>query len=341
MVNFLKMGLKAFLESVDDPARDESFIAKALEALGKNQITVVQDLVGLEFTMLTEASGAVASFIVRAIKKVNPKEDGAPAAANAPGPAISVDTLAQALRKDEKPLVHIDMKDKLSRRTLGDLDQCVLPDGALVDDLGSQLKRLRNKGVKEPFVAVDLTKWLPAWCHKGGEVPSEDDQSENPHLRAIAKAMGTPAKPVRRLSILEWSIAFDQHALAASACLMWQYPAAITYKQLILEIAINAPGKGRRSHLATIYDELARKEFARLAYSGTAFDVNQASRVVDQHIMSMAEAKYDNLQTERQSKKSHSWGHSSYQTHGSSYGKRSWGNWNNSEGKRQKRNDVR
>ena len=110
--------------------------------------------------------------------------------------------LIQALSKQE-PKVHIDLVDKLSRRSLAGLPSCCLPDGDLVDDLATQASKLRKKGIKDPFINVDLAKYLPVWCRTGGELPSDDETEDNAQLRAIAKAMGAPAKPKHKFTILE------------------------------------------------------------------------------------------------------------------------------------------
>ena len=243
--------------------------------------------------------------------------------------------MLQALGKKDADRVHIDILDKLSRRTLGDLEATSLPDGALVDDLATQIRKLRNKSIANPFPFVDLAKWLPHWCNAGAELPSDDEQADNEQLKAIAKAMGAPSKATRHLTVLEWTIAFEQFAWAAVATQMWTVPSAFAYKRIVLELAINAPAKGRKPFVATIYDRLARKEYARLAYAGAGFDVNVSARQLDEALLRTAEAEHDRIIQDRQHKKrdagNHSWSSASW------HGKRNWGSHQHSWGNDHKR----
>ena len=47
------------------------------------------------------------------------------------------------------------------------LPESALPKTSLVDALATEMKRLKDKGIEEPFVHVDITKWLPVWCDDG------------------------------------------------------------------------------------------------------------------------------------------------------------------------------
>ena len=117
-----------FLASVDAPAvtREAPFLEKIGAILAANEVHVVEDLVGLDFNHLKEVpAGGSSAFIVRAIRK-----------ANAPPPAA---TTAPAAASEQKP--HVDIVDKLSRRTLTGLGSDLLPNGEVVDDLALQLRK--------------------------------------------------------------------------------------------------------------------------------------------------------------------------------------------------------
>ena len=67
------------------------------------------------------------------------------------------------------------------------------PDSKLTDELAAEVKRLKDKGIRKPFVNVDLAKWVPDWCNDGAELAedpsSSEDEAASKTLRTIAKAL--------------------------------------------------------------------------------------------------------------------------------------------------------
>ena len=79
--------------------------------------------------------------------------------------------LVSALKKDSKK-VHINLSEKLAAISLKDFPQICLPNGDLVDNIASKAASLVDKGVKKPFICVELKEFLPYWAHD-----KRDDES--------------------------------------------------------------------------------------------------------------------------------------------------------------------
>ena len=304
--SFLRVPLSAmkkFLATVDATPRDEGYLDRVVAALAANEVHIVEDLVGLDFGVLKEIpSGGVGAFIVRALRKANSLTASQPSqSAGPPVAAEALQSLLASVKTEPKP--HVNLLDKLSRHHLGDLNASCLPDGEVVDDLEAEIRKLRKKGIAKPFVYVELAKFLPHWCLPNGEAPSEEED-DNVHLKAIAKAMGAPQKAKRPLGFIDWSIAFDRYMLAAAATDQWSFPAALAYKNVVLEVGMGASAKGRKPWLGVIYDEVARKDWSRKAYAGIEFDIDAASRVINEEFLLRAEKKFDQKVQERQATRS-------------------------------------
>ena len=114
--------------------------------------------------------------------------------------------------------------------------------------------------------------------------------------------------------MLQWLAAFDKYALAAQACNVWQYSSAMCYKDIVLQISLEASAEGRRHYLAIIYDGLARKEWSDRAYQGdTSFDINVASAELQPHLLRRAKNDYDQGNSKGKGKgKGNSWNNSDW-----------------------------
>ncbi len=150
--------------------------------------------------------------------------------------------------------VRVDVNTELRKLGLGDLSEELAPPGPLVDELASELSKLRGKGVQKPFVKVDLRKWLPFWGKAAGAegeshfvnrrvalissmlrlLPGESDKEDeelSKEMKELAKAMGAnTSKAKRELTPFQWSLAFDYFALGAAAVNMLSYKAALAHK---------------------------------------------------------------------------------------------------------------
>ena len=192
-------------------------------------------------------------------------------------------SLAQALKVQDET-VYVSMADKLAGINLAGLHQECLPDGQLVNSVATEAARLVKKGVKVPFVAVDLFKCQPHWSnvHTG-----QDD--------------GDKGRASKRMPILQWQMAFDRGALASAVCNQWSYASAIAHKNNCLKIAVRAEltSPPRRHWLAVIYDRLARREWQELAFHNSVdFKVNEVSLREDPCILKSAEAEFDRIMAE-------------------------------------------
>lgn len=68
--------------------------------------------------------------------------------------------------------------------------------------------------------------------------------------------------------MVKWVACYHAFALAASACGVWSYTAAMAHFRVCLQIAVSAGLDGRRHQLAQVYDIVARQEWAEKAERG-------------------------------------------------------------------------
>ena len=76
-----------------------------------------------------------------------------------------------------------------------------MPKSKEVDTLATELKKLKDKGIENPFVCSDLAKWVPSWCDEAsraeGEDSSDDEAGDKTALQEIAHALkGTKRRKV-------------------------------------------------------------------------------------------------------------------------------------------------
>lgn len=276
--------LVKFLRSVDTPSRPDEYLKPVLATLYKNDISEIVDLETLVPEKLTDQpSVGKMGFIERAVDMARKRVE-------------RVSTLVDAVRKEDIN-VHVDVAARLSEVTLAGTSHLCTPRGELIDALATEAKRLRVKGIANPFVAVDLAKYLPSWCAlPSGSSDGDDEAVPSQAIRDLAKALGASSKQKRYLSVFQWQVAFDQYAVAAAAAQQWSFVSSMAHKSVCLQIAQQADSKNRRHHLAVLYDELARGEFSKRAYAGDpSFHRDIVCKTIDDQILSRAEALYDQL----------------------------------------------
>ena len=107
---------------------------------------------------------------------------------------------------------HVDVEAALGKETLEGLPTDNWPKPALTNALAADLAKLRKSGQKQPFIAVDLEKYLPGWavCR---------DQEED--------AQPSSGKKACTLTISQWVASFSRwvratrrHAMQTHA--LWQ-----------------------------------------------------------------------------------------------------------------------
>ena len=96
------------------------------------------------------------------------------------------------------------------------------------------------------------------------------------------------------MNFVQWQAAFEAYSVAAAALGQWCYASSCAHKSICMRIAYGALKEKRRHTLAIAYDEVARKRWSKIAYSGdTRFNVDFASTRLDESILREARDLYD------------------------------------------------
>ena len=181
----------------------------------------------------------------------------------------------------EKPKVHINLCESISKLSLERLPQICYPPSALVDALATEVK---SKCVsfnlpqgKVPYIYQQVEKYLPSYCCANNykeEVEEEGDKAEmSKGFEALAKRLGAEEKKKMRLDPLRWSIGFERYALAAAATGQMSLGAALAHKEMCLRMGATV---GARM-LGVTYDEIVRKAWAERSVCGdVSFDIESA-----------------------------------------------------------------
>ena len=347
--------MKDFLDSVDSAAQkgerernlgDQhvTFIPAVILALKANEVFAPGDLVGLSASTLTAIpSGGKAAFINRAIVKANAEATLATLPCQGES-SEAMQAFTKALRKED-PTVHVDIGLKLREVCLKDVPHSCLPQGAVVDSLATEVSKLRKKGVPNPFVFVEIRKFVPYWCAELLDLNDSDDEGQtSKEIKDLARALGAQSKAPRPLNLLQWQAGFDRYAIAAVATGQLSLCATMAHKDICMQVAARAKGKvdargeARRHWLAIVYDELARRDWSERAYHGEEyFVVDRAAMQLDPAILLKAEAVYDQMAGQSKGKPAHHGGN--YQHGGQSYYKKdnyqnkwSGSSWNKRQG---------
>lgn len=320
------MEFNKFLESVDSPAKDSDYIEAVVAIFASCDIWDHKDLIADRDTQIqmfsivtknVQSAGKIA-FIKRAFEHAGILSPSAPAQ----DLQLAPNSLLQVLRKEEKKVIHVDMPTELKEVALDSLLPCSLPKGTQVDALATEIDRLKQKGIVAPFVNVDLRKFLPSWMDElsqAGESSDEEDSSRA--VLELAKALGAKTKVKRNLTMLQWGIAFDKYAFAASATRQITFAATVAHKDICLQVAARAQLKHRRHFLGVLYDEVCRKEWSELAYGGSSkFNVSEAATKLCDTLLTRAENLYDQQFAKGSGKsngkgKRNSWGTSSWNSY--------------------------
>ena len=74
-----------------------------------------------------------------------------------------------------------------------------------------------------------------------------------------ACAFHFPCVALGRMDFAFWLLAWDRYALAAAATEQMPYQLAMTHRNIIAGIAIDAIAEGKSTQVAVVYDELSRR----------------------------------------------------------------------------------
>ena len=157
----------------------------------------------------------------------------------------------------------------------------------LVDELASEVAKLRKRGIEKGFVCVKLSKWLPQHLAGALRDADEDEAKLSEDLKNLAQAlgifvvragvalvfsreaMGAKATPKRVLPTLsQWHLAWSRYAVGAHATGQLTYAAAAAHRDVCMAVGLGAARNKRRVQLAVYYDEQARKDWAERSRSG-------------------------------------------------------------------------
>lgn len=215
MAEIVETKLEEFLKTVDD---NDKFVAKALEVLNKNMITECHELERADADAIRKFYGSMPGgahgFIDRAIKKYEKQHKKGERAADGKPPQLPLqfdparlEALEMVLApKVDKPKQHIDLQKTVPQLTLHDLPYTSWPKSLEVDVLASAVeKKRKDTGVRDPFVYIDVEKFLPSWA-KAKELDRDGEEEAQPHGKSKEKLQ----------DIMLWSLAFDRYAMAAA-----------------------------------------------------------------------------------------------------------------------------
>jgi hypothetical protein len=171
---------------------------------------------------------------------------------------LSADDLAKAIDKRRKPVVqHIDMQPMLKASTLEGLAHEVLPRSREVDELGFELKRLKDSGVGSPFPFVELKRFMPPW------IVSQPD-------------------PSKIVPFAIWAAAYQRWSIAMVCLGCAKQTSCAAHFDNCLRTGTEAAAAGRSALMTQVYDEVVRKKLAELAHAGlTGFNVDTALQAFD------------------------------------------------------------
>lgn len=118
----------------------------------------------------------------------------------------------------QPPKTHLDVRTKLNECTLVGLHHRCVPDTEAAGYIAVKRKLFKEQyRVGKPFVYVELHKFLPQWCKNRGE--GEADESSK-----------------QRLTLLQWVVAFDRYAIAATVAGELSYTSAAAHKDVVLQV---------------------------------------------------------------------------------------------------------
>ena len=126
-------------------------------------------------------------------------------------------SILKGLMGQKTPKFHLDVRTKLGSCTLHGLHHRCIPDTEAAGYIAAKRKMFKEQyRVDQPFINVELHKFLPHWCKSDGE--GEDDDSSK-----------------LRLTLLQWVVAFDRYAIAAAAASELSYASAMAHKDVVLQ----------------------------------------------------------------------------------------------------------
>ena len=314
--------LVQYLKTVDSHAqRTTEFLNEIARFFISNDVFNEQDMVGLETCNLDDLpKGGAFSFIKRALMKANKGVvvDAKPKTGDA---TVALGCLASVLKKEEVQ-VHVDIRHELKGTSYENIARECLPEGSATDKLATEIAKLKKKNIANPFVHVDLQKFLPAWASTKHDHDEQSDEDNPPskEVMAIAKQIGANPKPKKHyMNLYQWSVAFDAYTLAAQATGQLSLSASMAHRRMCMLVGVKAHLKGRKNHLGLLYDDLVRKDWSKRSQQNETLNLDVLSATLDEVILREAEARFD--EEVKEGPKGYGKGHNSWYDKGQDKGK--------------------
>jgi hypothetical protein len=94
----------------------------------------------------------------------------------------------------------------------------------LLTDVGKE----KAKGVKNPFVYVDMRAFLPPWCAKEVQADSDTEDDASNAAKELQRTLGLKTKAYKpHLNLSQWLAAYERYSLAAVMTGQWDLPTAM------------------------------------------------------------------------------------------------------------------
>ena len=144
--------------------------------------------------------------------------------------------------------VDVNVTAGLANIRLADLPHTCVPSGPLASALATKAKALRKKGILRPFV-FEVLFLLVQCCSCTGSAVNLQELHDYLHHWCVSKPKdGIDAaeaeKVKQRLTVLQWTVAFDHFALTAAVCPIdgekgepiWRYSSAMCHKHIVFKV---------------------------------------------------------------------------------------------------------
>ncbi|CAE7673108.1 YRB2 [Symbiodinium necroappetens] len=235
--------------------------------------------------------------------------------------AAGVSASARALAAAMSPLKTADAQDLLRKDHLPGLQFHLQPDQALFDVLQAHTDEARKNG-RTPFHFVDLTAkdTLPLWVPSdgvGGKFSLREEEelslaSNSPigNLGDLTRVLKSATSTTRFFrSVPQWTAAFWRWAVAAISAQHITLAQVLAHQDVVLSICEQERLRSRPPYAGFLYDEMARRQWARRAEKkDPSFDLTAETQKVDKDlkevvmqrlgtVLRLAELEYDAVAT--------------------------------------------
>lgn len=284
---------EAAIEAVVAVFRDKLKATVPLQAEGISEDSLNRQLQSADDHVMALARRTLRNVEAAAVARRMQSTPGSALPAGVSSPA-SAKALANALA----PSKVVDVVDLLQKQGLTGLSYHLQADQSLFDTLVAHTEEAKRAG-RSPFAFVDLTskECLPLWIpvdSVGGRFAIRDEEdialtSSSPisNLGDLSKALkGATSAPRFFRSVQQWTAAYWRWAVAAISAEHWQMAQALAHQDVILQLAEQERLKSKPPYAAFLYDEMARRQWARRAEKrDPTFDLKAEAHKLDKDLL--------------------------------------------------------